>query len=173
MNAADVFISHTTADDATVADIRVKMKDLAGEGRVRNNNLADTLIKLEHYDEARDELRRAIECAKAFGHAAQPWKTWAILCNLERAAGDANAAAEARRKAVEAYLAHRRAGGENQNPSAQLYAATDESVVLNFSVVSSHILIVEPLSRILTDTVCPPVNCPAWARNVSAPSTMA
>ena len=54
-----------------------------------------------------------VECGKPFGHAAEPWNTRGILCDLERAVGDASAAAEAWRKAVEAYLAYRRAGGEN------------------------------------------------------------
>ena len=81
-----------------------------------------------YLDEARDELRRAIECIEPFGHAAEPWKTWDILCDLERAVGDADAAADARRKAVEAYLAYRRAGGENQEPSAQFYAATAHAI---------------------------------------------
>ena len=31
-----------------------------------------------------DELRRAVECGKPFGHAVEPWKTWSILEDLER-----------------------------------------------------------------------------------------
>ena len=104
-------------------DIYVEIEDLAREGTTRSN-LADTLIKLERYDEARAELRRAVECKKAFGHAAKPWTTWMILCKLERAVRDANAATEARHMAVEAYLGYRRAGGEDQSRGAQLYAAT-------------------------------------------------
>ncbi len=71
---------------------------------------------------------RSVECDKPFGHAAEPWTTWAILCDLERAVGDADAAADARHKAVEAYLAYRRAGGENQGPGAQLCAATARAI---------------------------------------------
>ena len=109
------------------ADIFVELEDLAKEG-VTHSNLADALIKLERYDEARAELRRAVECKEPFGHAARPWTTWHILCNLERAVGDADAAAEARHKAVEAYLAYRRAGGENQSSGGQYCAATAHAI---------------------------------------------
>jgi tetratricopeptide (TPR) repeat protein len=101
------------------AGIRFEIKDLNAEGRSRSN-MAIALRELRRYDEARRELLRAIECNQPFGHAALPWTTWNILHNLEQAAGNASAAAEARQKAVEAYLAYRRDGGENQNPGAQL-----------------------------------------------------
>jgi tetratricopeptide (TPR) repeat protein len=68
------------------ANIYVKLQDLATEGRVRSN-LANTLIKLQRYDEARRELQRAIECKQPYGHAAEPWTTWNILRNLEQATG--------------------------------------------------------------------------------------
>ena len=95
--------------------------DLMAEG-VARNNLASTLIKLQRYDEARQELHRAIECKKPFGHAAEPWKTWALLYNLEQATGNAPAAADAWQQAVQCYLAYRRDGGESQEPGAQLCA---------------------------------------------------
>lgn len=109
-------------------DIYVEVRDVANEGRVRNN-LADTLIKIAQHDAACVELRRAIECKEPFGHAAQPWKTWSMLCDLERAVGDQNAAVSARQAAVETYLAYRRAGGENQELGGQLCAATARSIV--------------------------------------------
>jgi tetratricopeptide (TPR) repeat protein len=43
------------------ADIYVALGDIADEGLVRNN-LADTFIKLKRYDDARQEILRAIEC---------------------------------------------------------------------------------------------------------------
>ncbi len=46
--------------------------DKANEGRTRNN-LANTLRKLRRLDEARKEIRRAIECKEQFGHASEPW----------------------------------------------------------------------------------------------------
>jgi len=111
------------------ADIDVRLKDLAGEGRDRNN-LADTLIKLQRYDEARQEIKRAIECDKPYGHAAEPWKTWSILENLERAMGRAAAAQMAWRQALETYLAYRRAGGESQSNQAQLIVLVAQAIEL-------------------------------------------
>ena len=60
-------------------------------------------------------MERAIVCKQPFGHAAEPWKTFEILSKIERDAGRPEAAFEARRRAIEAYLAYRRDGGENQS----------------------------------------------------------
>ena len=109
------------------ADIYVELQDLINEGRTRNN-IADTLIKLGRYDEARRELERAIECKEPFGHATTPWTTWDILHDLEREAGDSQAAAQARQKATETYLAYRRAGGESRQPGAQLCAQIAQDI---------------------------------------------
>ncbi len=103
-------------------DIYQQLGDLAGEGRQRNN-LADTLIKLGRYDEARPELLRAIECKQAFGHAATPWNVWNILHDLELASGNPAAARDARRQALQAYLAYRRDGGENHSGAGRLAEA--------------------------------------------------
>jgi len=101
------------------ADIYVALGDLRYEG-VTRSNIGNILIKLQRYDEARPELLRAIECMQAFGHAAEPWKTWNTLCDLERASGDREAAGEARGKALAAYLAYRRDGGENHSGAGRL-----------------------------------------------------
>jgi tetratricopeptide (TPR) repeat protein len=93
-------------------EIYADLKDLAKEGLARTN-VAHTLIKLQRYDEARQELSQAIECGKPFGHVAQPWMAFAILCNLERAVGNNAAAQQAREQAIQAYLDYRRSGGEN------------------------------------------------------------
>jgi len=42
------------------------------------NNLAGMFIKLKRYDDARQEIVRAIGCKKPFGHTAEPWKTWDV-----------------------------------------------------------------------------------------------
>jgi tetratricopeptide (TPR) repeat protein len=76
------------------ADIHTKIGNLRYEGAVRANT-ATSLLKLKLYAEARQELLRAIECDKPFGHAAEPWKTWRILQNLEEAIGNPEAAAQA------------------------------------------------------------------------------
>lgn len=101
------------------ADIRFKLQDYRAEGGSRSN-LADALIKLQRYDDARRELLRAIECKQPYGHAALLWKTWDILEDLELAMGNAQAAAQARQQAIESYAAYRRAGGENRTPGAVL-----------------------------------------------------
>lgn len=92
------------------SDIYSELGDLRMEG-VARNNIADTLIKLKRYDEARRELLRAVECKRPYGHAAESWKTWSILENLEKAVGDEAAAAQARAQSKAAYLAYRRDGG--------------------------------------------------------------
>ncbi|SPF34268.1 TPR domain protein [Candidatus Sulfopaludibacter sp. SbA4] len=99
----------------------VKVGDLREEGFARSN-IAYPLILLARFDEARQELSRAIECAKPFGHAARPWKTFNILSDLERAVGNQPEALKARDQAVQAYLAYRRDGGESRTPRAQLCA---------------------------------------------------
>jgi tetratricopeptide (TPR) repeat protein len=103
------------------ADIYVTLGDYRHEGSARYN-LADTLMTLQRYGDARQELQRALECDKPFGHAAEPWKTWALLHNLEQATGNAPAAADAWQQAVQGYLAYRRAGGENHAPGTRLCA---------------------------------------------------
>ncbi|HEX3530987.1 MAG TPA: CHAT domain-containing protein [Thermoanaerobaculia bacterium] len=105
---------------AVEADVR--LKNLASEGRDRSN-LAISLIRLRRYDEARQELRRAIECKEPYGHAAELWKTWSILENLERATGQAEAAQVARRRAIETYLAYRRAGGGEPEQSGSTFCS--------------------------------------------------
>jgi hypothetical protein len=82
----------------------------------------NTLIELQRYNEARRELRRAIECKNPFGHTAESWKTWNIFHDLEQAAGNSQAAANAREQAVQSYLAYRYAGGESREPGAGLCA---------------------------------------------------
>ena len=69
-----------------------------GQRRHGEEQSRHTLRKLRRLDEARQEIRRAIECKAQFGHAAEPWKTWAILADIETDAGNATAAAEAKRQ---------------------------------------------------------------------------
>ncbi|MBF0341534.1 MAG: tetratricopeptide repeat protein [Magnetococcales bacterium] len=109
------------------ADICVALPDLAREGLVRNN-LANTLIQLQRFDEARMEVTRAIACKEPFGHAVEPWTTWDILHDLERATGNAPAATEAREKAKSAFLAYRRAGGENHQTGGRWCAMTLQAI---------------------------------------------
>ncbi|MDJ0782140.1 MAG: tetratricopeptide repeat protein, partial [Desulfosarcinaceae bacterium] len=101
------------------ADICVALQDLRHEGTVRNN-IADTLHELGLFEEARKEIRRAIECKRQFGHAATPWNAFNILHNIETADGDPAAAQAAWRQARDAYLAYRQQGGYAQYPGGKL-----------------------------------------------------
>jgi tetratricopeptide (TPR) repeat protein len=109
------------------ADICRRLQNDNDEGLIRHN-LANALIKLEQYGEARRELLRAIECKQAYGHAAGPWKTWDLLHDLEQATGKRAAAAEARQRAIGAYLAYRCDGGQSYGWGAQACAAVSEAI---------------------------------------------
>ncbi len=97
-------------------DIVIQLENKADEGLWRSN-LAIPLIKLKYYSEARRELSQALDCKKAFGHSAQPWKTWAILYDLEEACQNPTAAHAAKQQAIQCYYAYRRDGGENMSDS--------------------------------------------------------
>ncbi len=111
------------------ADLYVGILNVAMEG-VTRSNLAETLRTLgpARLGEARQEIRRAIECDAPFGHAAEPWKTWKILADIETDAGNPGAAAEAKAKAIAAYLAYRRDGAENHQPQGRLALAVTEAL---------------------------------------------
>jgi hypothetical protein len=99
------------------------------EGMLRNN-LGTTLFQLHRLDEARQEIRRAIECKTQFGHAAAPWSTWDILAAIETDAGNPTAAAaDAQRKAIACYLAYRRDGGENHAAAGRICLAVTQSLL--------------------------------------------
>ena len=85
-----------------------------------SSNIANTLVKLHRYDEARTEITRAIECKQPFGHVALPWTSWGILHNIEVAVGNTGAAQAAWQQARSAYLAYRRDGGYAQAGGGQL-----------------------------------------------------
>jgi tetratricopeptide (TPR) repeat protein len=103
------------------ADKYIETGDMAKEGVVRSN-LAVILGVLKRYDEARQEILRAIECNEPYGHAAEPWKAWSILNGIEQAVGNQKEADRAREQAIQLYLAYRRDGGENHEPGGRLCA---------------------------------------------------
>lgn len=109
------------------ADKYVEIGDAANEGRARNN-LAETLRTLRRMDEARLEIRRAIECNEQFGHASGPWTSWSVLSDIETDAGNSAAASEAKRKAIASYLAYRRDGGENHTVPGRLFYAVTQAL---------------------------------------------
>jgi tetratricopeptide (TPR) repeat protein len=101
------------------AAIFVETGDLRFEG-VTRNNIAATLRALGRYDEARAEIRRAIECYQPFGTAVELWKSYAILHQIESATGNSAAAQAAWEQARDAYLAYRRQGGYAQGGNGKL-----------------------------------------------------
>ncbi|MDS4025671.1 MAG: tetratricopeptide repeat protein [Candidatus Contendobacter sp.] len=121
------------------ADKCVEMRDLMHEGIVRNN-LADTLHKLGRLDEARQEIHRAIECGAQFSHASEPWKSWAILANIETDAGNSAAAAEAKGKAIACYLAYRRDRGENHDQPGRVALAVTRFLLAGDSAEAATLL---------------------------------
>jgi len=109
------------------ANMYAEGRDEANEGAARNN-IANTLLQLRRLDEARQEIRWAIDCNAHFGHASQPWKSWAILAAIETDAGNTTAAAEAKSKAIACYLAYRRDGGENHHPDGRISLAVTQAL---------------------------------------------
>ena len=101
------------------ADICVELGDLKLEG-MAHNNIADTLRKLQRYDEARGEIRRAIECYEPFGVAVEIYKSFNILHDIETATGNPAAARAAWQQARDAYLAYRQQGGYAQSGGGKL-----------------------------------------------------
>jgi tetratricopeptide (TPR) repeat protein len=106
------------------ADLYFTIGAAVGEGRARSN-LGEALRRIGRLDEAGLEVQRTIECYAPYGHAAEPWTAWSILADIETAA-DPEAAAAARGEAKAAYLAYRRDGGENHNPSGRIALALTE-----------------------------------------------
>jgi tetratricopeptide (TPR) repeat protein len=121
------------------ADKHVEIHDVAKESRDRKN-LGRTLRKLRRLDEARHEIRRAIECDAQFGHAAEPWMTWAILADIETDAGNPTAAADAKTKAIACYLAFRRDYGENQSGPGRICLAVTQSLLAGDPVTAATLL---------------------------------
>lgn len=135
------------------ADKYAEIRDVAAEGRTRSN-LSEALRKLRRLNEARQEIRRAIECKAQFGHAAFPWASWAVLADIETDAGNPAAAAEAKRKATICYLAYRRDGGENQDVEGLISLAVTQSLLTgDLAAVASMLkrLVANPdAARLLT-----------------------
>jgi tetratricopeptide (TPR) repeat protein len=114
------------------------------EGQARGN-AADSLRQLGRLTEARSEVERAIACFRPFGHAAQPWMTFTILSDIERDAGRPAAAFEARRRAIEAYLAYRRDGGESQTGRMTAQLCEDLLGAVQSGQVESYLPILDQL----------------------------
>ena len=92
------------------------------------NNLGFVLGKLRRCAEARDALTAALTLSEPYGHAAQPWKTWRALEDVEREAGNPEAALEARRHALQTYRAYRLDGGEPMDGPTQLIVSFGQAL---------------------------------------------
>jgi tetratricopeptide (TPR) repeat protein len=121
------------------ADKYVKSGNVTKEGHTRNN-LADTLRKLRRFDDARGEIRRAMECKESLGHAGSIWLTWNVLSQIEIAAGSPASAAEAKHKAIACYLAYRRDGGENHNIAGRICLAVSQPLVAGDPAAAASLL---------------------------------
>ncbi|MGZ9057599.1 tetratricopeptide repeat protein, partial [Methylomagnum sp.] len=121
------------------ADKFATLGDLANEGKARNN-LAGTFRKLNRLTKARAQIRRAIECNEAYGHATQPWSFWETFCDIETAHDQPQAATATRQRALECFLSYRRDGGENHDGPGRLCAHMSEWLSLNKSDKASETL---------------------------------
>lgn len=109
------------------SDAFVQLGDKAHEGMARNN-LGYVLLALGRFQDARAELERALECMAPYGHAAQSWKTWSLLHDLERATDHPAAALAARKRAIAEYMSYRRAGGDSESHQAPLFFLVAQAV---------------------------------------------
>jgi tetratricopeptide (TPR) repeat protein len=155
-NLYDDVLDHTEEAVAfyrQAAEKYVELGDEANEGRTRYN-LGEALRKLRRFEEARQEIRRAIQGDAQFGHASEPWKTWNVLNKIEAANGNSVAAAEAKRNAVQCYLAYRRDGGENHNGDGRLCLDVTQPLLAGEPAAATSLL-----RRLSADS-----NLPAWLR---------
>jgi tetratricopeptide (TPR) repeat protein len=117
----------------------LEIGDVAKEGHTRYN-LVRALTRLRRFDEARQEILRAIECKSQFGHASQPWSAWAILASIERDSGNPAASAEAKCKAIESFLAYRREGGENHSGAGRVCHTVTQALLAVDAAAASTFL---------------------------------
>ena len=134
--------------------IFVELGDSRSEG-VARTNIANTLLKLKRYGEARMEIMRAIKLKSQIGHAAEPWLSFNILYEIETATGDQASTRSARRRARDAYLAYRQQGGYARMPGGEL---VDRILGLVQEGESDEAK--QSLSRILDDK-----DAPEWVKN--------
>lgn len=120
-------------------DKSVESGDTAKEA-LRRNNLAGTLLQLGSLDEARQEVRKAIQGGAPFGHASSPWASWSVLANIETSAGNPAAAVDAKRNAIASYLDYRRDGGENLDFEGRISLNVTQSLLAGDSATAASFL---------------------------------
>ncbi len=92
------------------------------------NNIANVLNDFGRLPEAREAAAQAVRLALPFGHAAELWKIWDTLYEIETLAARPEEAAAARARALEAYVTYRRDGGEPRFPLGRLIAAVGRTL---------------------------------------------
>jgi tetratricopeptide (TPR) repeat protein len=92
------------------------------------NRLADAQRQAGNIAEALTVLEQAGNLGQQFGHDAEPWKTWNILSDLEAASDNPAGSQAARQRAIEAYVAFRVEGGQNNEGDGQLCAMVLQGV---------------------------------------------
>ena len=110
-----------------MADLYAELGDGRGEEASRNK-LANVLIQLRRHDEARQELYRASECNLPESATARNWAIRRGLRDVSQAVENPSVADQARRQAIQKYLAYRRAGGENTNPGSRLCTQIGQAI---------------------------------------------
>jgi len=110
-----------------MADLYAELGDGRSEEASRNK-LANVLIQLRRHDEARQELYRASECNLPESPTARNWAIRRGLRDVGQTVENASVADQARRQAIQKYLAYRRAGGENTNPGSRLCAQIGQAI---------------------------------------------
>jgi len=111
-------------------DIAVEIKDEYRQV-VAGNRLADGLRQQGELKQALAELEKAVALGCQFGHSAEPWKTWDILSDIEKANNNPKGVLSARLKSIEAYISYRVEGGENEDADAKLCEMVVQAVRTN------------------------------------------
>jgi tetratricopeptide (TPR) repeat protein len=78
------------------------------------SSLAELLFRQRRFDEARVELGQVLYLQAPLGHAAEPWRAYRLLSEVEKAAGDHGAGFRALAQAVTLYRDYRKEGGTPQ-----------------------------------------------------------
>jgi tetratricopeptide (TPR) repeat protein len=108
-----------------VAQIRRELRDVAGEAIALSRAAIASSAETRH-DEARKAITRALEVAG--GRPGLVARLLGASAAVELAAGELPAAAAARSRAIDAYLAERAEGGEPASAQARLVSSIREAV---------------------------------------------
>ena len=111
------------------ADKYVEIRDAANEGTREEQSRNALCANSAAWTKRGRKSAGRSNAKRRFGHAAEPWKSWSILADIETDAGNPAAAAEAKGKAIACYLAYRRDGGENHDAAGRISLAVTQSLL--------------------------------------------